>query len=78
MTKPVSDNTDYAVLTQVLRDLAKAVRLLPPASVAERENLREAARAFYLALADNAGSAAEKDPGDLTPEEEVQLLHILE
>jgi hypothetical protein len=78
MKKPISDNIDYASLAQGLRDLAKAVKLLPPGSVAERESLRTAAEAVCRALADDARSPSAEDTGDLTPEEEVQLLHILE
>jgi hypothetical protein len=57
------------------RDLAKTAASLTAADVAHRD----AARTFYVALeADTRGTNDETDIADLTPDEEVRLLHIME
>ena len=61
------------------RDLAKTAASLTAADVAHRDALRDAARTFYVALeADTGGTNDETDIADLTPDEEVRLLHIME
>ena len=76
----------YALFADILRDLAKTVSALPPEDAAHREAVREAAKALYLSLDDRgatkAGNAGCRkkigDVSELTPEEEVLLLHVLE
>jgi hypothetical protein len=62
----------YALFAEILRDLAKTVTVMPPADVLHRDALREAAKAFYLALDDTVR------PSEMTPDEEVLLTHLLE
>jgi hypothetical protein len=77
--KTVRMHFHYALFAEILRDLAKTVVALPPADVAHREALRDAAKTLYLSL-----KAAERDAGDveeianMTPQEEVRLLHVME
>jgi hypothetical protein len=66
----------YALFAEILHELAKTAASLPAGDLAHREALCDAARAFYLAL--EADKHKSDDPDDLTPEEEVRLLHILE
>ena len=65
----------------ILRDLAKASSAKRPDD-AHREALRDAAKALYLALKDRAAAtgAGKKatDDAQMTPDEEVLLLHVLE
>jgi hypothetical protein len=76
--KSVRMHFHYALFAEILRDLAKTVTSLPPADFAHREALRDAAEALYLALKSGAGAADDDGTSDLTPEEEVRLLHIME
>jgi hypothetical protein len=72
----------YALFADVLRDLARASSVKPPEDAGHREALRDAAKALYLALEDRAAvnGAGNKAPDDaqMTPDEEVLLLHVLE
>ncbi|HMK69944.1 MAG TPA: hypothetical protein VK442_03125 [Xanthobacteraceae bacterium] len=77
--KSVNMHFHYALFAEILRDLAKTVAVLPPADMAHREPLRDAAKAFYLALEADAGAAPDADDfAHMTPAEEVLLLHVLE
>lgn len=77
--KSVRMHFHYRLFAEILRELAKTATSLPPADAAHREALREAAKALYLALADNAGGANDDaDIAGMTPDEEVRLLHIME
>jgi hypothetical protein len=77
--KTVRMHFHYALFAEILCDLAKTVASLPAADVAHCEALRDAAKALYLALqADTRGSGDENDIANMTPEEEVRLLHIME
>jgi hypothetical protein len=77
--KTVRMHFHYALSAEILRDLAKTAASLPAADVAHRDALRDAARTFYVALeADTRGTNDETDIADLTPDEEVRLLHIME
>lgn len=67
----------YALFADILRDLAKTVSALPPEDAAHREAVREAAKALYLSL-DDRGATKAGDVSEMTPEEEVLLLHVLE
>jgi hypothetical protein len=73
----------YALFADILRDLAKTVSGMPPQDADHRKAVRDAAKALYLSLTERAARAraAGKKTGDaseLTPEEEVLLLHVLE
>lgn len=77
--KTVRMHFHYVLFAEILRDLATTVASLPPADVAHREVLQDAAKALYLALGQDAG--LKDDPDDIskmTPEDEVRLLHVLE
>jgi len=77
--KSVRMHFHYVLFAEILRDLAKTVASLPPADVAHREALRDAAGALYLALkADERESKNQDDLSSMTPDEEVRLLHIME
>ena len=72
--KPVRMHFHYALFAEILRDLANTARARPGTDLEQRKALRDAARALSLALA----SGEANDAADLTPQEEVGLLHILE
>jgi hypothetical protein len=79
--KSVHMHFHYALFAEMLQDLAKqalakTVASPPAADFAHREALRDAAKALYLAL--QAGEKGNEGTGDLTPAEEVGLLHIME
>ncbi len=77
--KTVRMHFHYALFAEILRDLAKTAASLPSDDVAHRERLRDAAKALYLALGGDARGIADKDDiADMTPDEEVRLLHIME
>ena len=76
--KSVRMHFHYALFAEILRDLARTVTSLPPADFAHREALRDAAQALYLALDASPATAGEDQASDLTPDEEVRLLHIME
>jgi hypothetical protein len=70
--KSIRMHFHYALFAEILRDLAKTVSVMPPADVAHRTALREAAEALYLALDDTVRTS------EMTPDEEVRLTHLLE
>ena len=76
--KSVRMHFHYALFAEILRDLAKTVASLPPADIAHREALRDAAEALYLALKADARESQDDDIAHMTPAEEVLLLHVLE
>ena len=83
--KSVRMHFHYALFAEILRDLAKTVALMPPEDAVHRDALRTAAEALYRALCADTKSGSEKcgrrdkdDISELTPEEEVLLLHCLE
>jgi len=90
LRKTIRMHFHYALFAEILRDLAKTVSALPPADVAHREALREGAIALYRALETGAAAAPgkrepragaredETDLANMTPEEEVLLLHVME
>ena len=52
---------------------------LPAADVTHREALRDAAKALYVALKSGKRNSNKADDiANLTPDEEVRLLHIME
>jgi hypothetical protein len=85
--KSVRKHFHYALFAEILQDLAKTVSKMPPADAEHRNVLREGAKALYRAL--GAGGDANRskkrgapesaaDPSQMTPEEEVLLLHVME
>ena len=75
--KSVRMHFHYGLFADILRDLAKTVSSLPASDLAHRAVLRDAAQSLYSALqAADQGSADETS--GLTPQEEVQLLHIMQ
>jgi hypothetical protein len=77
--KSVHMHFHFALFAEILRDLARTVSSVPLGDEAHRDALLDGAKALYLAL--EPASRAKKDDSDiseLTPEEEVQLLHVLE
>jgi hypothetical protein len=86
--KSVRMHFDYALFVEILRDLAKTAALMPPKDAIHREALRTAAEALYRSLSEDtkpvskeirrSGRPDKDDIAELTPEEEVLLLHVLE
>ena len=74
--KTVRMHFHYALFAEILCDLAKTVSSVPPADAAHRDALREGAKALYLALDPRSNDRA--DIAQMTPEEEVLLLHVME
>ena len=74
--KSVHMHFNHVLFAHILHDLAKTVASFPAGDLAHREALRVAAKALYLALETDEG--ARDNATDLTPDEEVRLLHILE
>ncbi len=52
--KSVHMHINYDLFAEILCDLANTITVMPADDVAHRENLREAAKALYQALADEA------------------------
>ena len=91
--KSIRMHLHYALFAEILRDLAKTVSSMPPADVAHREVLRDAAQALYSSLSatqlkenpaskrderQSSGQAGQDNISKMTPEEEVLLLHVME
>ena len=79
--KSVRMHFHYMLFAEILHDLAKTVAALPPADISHREALRDAAKALYGALEaglDKSEDKGSEDISNLTPEQEVGLLHIME
>ena len=74
--KTVRMHFHYALFAEILRDLAKTVSSVPPADAAHRDELRDGAKALYLALDPRSNDRA--DIARMSPEEEVLLLHVME
>jgi hypothetical protein len=74
--KTVRMHFHYGLFADILHDLAKTVSSVPPADAAHRDALREAAKALYQAL--NPRRNDKDDIAQMTPEEEVLLLHVME
>ena len=74
--KTVRMHFHYALFAEILCDLAKTVSSVPPADAVHRDVLREGAEALYLALDPRSNDRA--DIAQMTPEEEVLLLHVME
>ena len=77
--KSVRMHFHYMLFAEILHDLAKTVTSLPPADVSHREALRDAAKALYSALIAGTRKNHDKDDiSNMTPEQEVRLLRIME
>jgi hypothetical protein len=81
--KSVHIHLHHALFADILQELAKTTSALAPDDAVHRNELREAAKALCRALDSDArpSKAKRKDVNDLsqlTPEEEVALLHVLE
>ena len=79
--KSVRMHFHYMLFAEILHDLAKTAAALPPADISHREALRDAAKALYGALKASPSKSENKGPEDIsnmTPEQEVRLLHIME
>ena len=74
--KAVHMHFHYSLFAEILEELAKTASAMPRHDKAHREAVRDAARALCNALAEPA--AEHTEPGEMTPEEEVLLLHVLE
>ena len=80
----------YGLFAEILGQLAKTVVAMPEDDTEHRNALRDAAKGLYLALADKpirrrgqiaaqiASRKREIDISELSPDEEVRLLHIME
>ena len=77
--KAVRMHLHYALFAEILRELAKTVSSVPLKGSVNKDTLRDAAKALYLALdADVAGSKDDDMSKMMTPEEEMLVLHITE
>jgi hypothetical protein len=86
--KSVRLHFHYALFAEVLRDLAETVALMPPEDAIHRDALRTAAETLYRALCAGTKPGSKEilewrnrdndDLSELTPEEQVLLLHCLE
>jgi hypothetical protein len=75
--KSVHMHFHYGLFADVLRELAKTARSMPAPALAHGADLRDAAETLCSALTPDDQSSPD-GTADLTPEEEVRLLHILE
>jgi hypothetical protein len=74
--KSVRMHFHYGLFADILRDLAKTVASVPPSNAAHRDELRDGAKVLYRAL--NARGNDKDDIAQMTPDEEVMLLHVME
>jgi hypothetical protein len=74
--KSVRMHFHYALFAEILRDLARTVSAVPPADAAHRDALREAAKALYRAL--DPRRSDKDDLAQMSPDDEVALLHVME
>jgi hypothetical protein len=78
MHKTVRMHLHYALFAEILRELAKTASSVPLSSAVNKDTLRDAAKALYLALDADATGGKDDDISKMTPEQEVLLLHIME
>jgi hypothetical protein len=76
--KAVRMHLHYALFAGILRELAKTVSSVPMNSAVNKDTLRDAAKALYLALDANAAGSRDDDISNMTADEEMLLLHIME
>lgn len=83
----------YGLFAEILQELAKTVSAMPENDTEHRNTLRDAANALHRSLTTNPANARQRPrkngvrgpdnkdeihTSDMTPEEEVLLLHVLE
>jgi hypothetical protein len=74
--KSVRMHFHYALFAEILCDLARTVSAVPPSDAAHRDALREGAKALYRAL--DPRRSDKDDLAQMSPDEEVALLHVME
>ena len=74
--KAVRMHFHYSLFAEILEELARTASAMPRHDKEHREAMRDAARALCEALAEPAAEHAE--PGEMSAEDEVLLLHIME
>jgi hypothetical protein len=74
--KSVHMHFHYALFAEMLLDLAHTVASLPEPEFAHRAAVREAAKVLYLAL--KRDGHRDEGTAELTAEQAVRLLHIME
>ena len=74
--KSVHLHFHYALFAEILHDLARTVSAMPPSDAAHRDALRNGAEALYRALDPRDNDRA--DLAEMTPDEEIALLHVME
>ena len=74
--KSVRMHFHYELFAEILHDLARTVSSVPPSHAAHRDALRNGAKALYRALDARRNDRA--DRAQMTPENEVLLLHVME
>ena len=74
--KSVRMHFHYALFAEILCDLARTVSAMPPSDAAHRDALREGAKALYRAL--DPRRSDKDDLAQMSPDEEVALLHVME
>lgn len=73
--KTVHTHFHCALFAKILRELAKTAASLQKDDIVHREELRDAAKSFYESLKPDP---RDSDVADLSPDEAVRLLHIME
>jgi hypothetical protein len=88
--KSIRMHIRYGLFAEILQELAKTVSAVPEDDVAHRSMLRDAAAALYRSLAGESVQPSnnvddletprkrEVDTSELSPDDEVRLLHIME
>jgi hypothetical protein len=76
--KSVLLHLHHALFAEILNELARAASAGPFMDASARATLCESASALAAALRPNEQRADQYNAGDMSPEEEVNLLHILE
>ena len=76
--KAVRMHFHYALFAEILQELAKTASAMPEHDVAHREALRDAAKALYESLEGEHAASQKREGDQMTADEEVLLLHILE
>ena len=74
--KSVHLHFHYALFAEILHDLARTVSSVPLSDAAHRDALRNGAEALHRALEPRRNDRA--DLAQMTPDEEVALLHVME
>ena len=75
--KSVHIHLHWALFAEILRDMAKAVASAPEIDATRRADLCDATKCLYRALATTA-EGEPKDSTELTSDQAVRLMHIME